>query len=52
MVNAWENSASGVSEMLDECHKQTDENQIEFSQFIEVLEGDVGTWLKCESLVQ
>ncbi|KAH9807667.1 hypothetical protein DFH28DRAFT_913790, partial [Melampsora americana] len=52
MMNASDNSASGVAEMLEQCQKQTDEDAVEFSKFLRVLEGDMGTCLNFESLVR
>lgn len=52
MMNASDNSAVGVSEMMDQCLKQTGEDPIKFSKNVRVVEGDMGTCLNFESLVR
>lgn len=52
MMSALDNSASRVSEMLDQCKKQTGEGSDPSQKSIQIVEGDMGTCLNFESLIR
>lgn len=50
MMSASDSSSAGVSDMLEQCLKQTGEDEADCAEGIQVFEGDMGTCLNFESL--
>lgn len=52
MMSASDDSAGGVGELICQCKKQTGIEDIQFSKSLQLMEGDMGTCLNCESLIR
>lgn len=52
MMNASDSSSAGVSDMLNQCLKQTGEDPDKCAEGMQVFEGDMGTCLNFESLTR
>lgn len=52
MMSASENSSAGVAEMIKQCQKHMGIEPESFQDFVQMIEGDMGTCLNFESLIR
>lgn len=52
MMSASDNSSAGVAEMIEQCQSQMGVDPSSFQDWVQMIEGDMGTCLNFESLIR